>query len=383
MSIGSPYFVELIEKLTTYRNRNRTGYTLDDLKGAFLKLGPFQIETQVVQVVGTNGKGSVVHKVASCLLGKVGQFISPHIFSCTERIQINGIAISERDFIRHYNRILACMEGVHFTFFDTLFLICYSYFQEEKVQYAIFEAGIGARLDATNLLLPTISVLTTLSLDHQDVLGESIDSIAYEKAHVIRKNIPCVLGPKAYHENVMRRAYELNAPLYFVEPALTFEKENQLIAKQVLKLLDREFDESKLSDNLPFRCKRLQVNGVEIILDVAHNLEGFDALFQVLGKDSYFFALAFTSQKNMERVLERLDQKNAQFIIMSDKDCGLIESEHEWHSIESGVNKALTEAASRGVNLCIAGSFYLMEKALQSLELQKTELQFLHDLGTS
>ena len=386
MPIESPFAI-LVEKLSSYRNRDRTGYSISDLKKAFLQLGQLHSKTRVVQVAGTNGKGSVVHKIVCSLSGSeldsVGQFVSPHVFKCTERIQISGKHISQRDFIRHYNRILCCMEGIHFTFFDTLFLIAYSYFQEEKVDFAIFEAGIGARLDATSLLNPNISVLTTISIDHEDVLGNSLECIAHEKAYVIREKIPIVVGPKATHPKVLKRAFELNAPIYFIEPASDFEEENQLIAKQVLSLLNCSYDPMKLCLNLPCRFKKLQIEDVKVVLDVAHNLEGFNALLHRLKDEMLFFALGFTSKNNMERVLGRLDQIGADYLIMSDNKCGLIELGNQSMSIEEGICEAFLSARNSGSTLCVAGSFYLMERAQQSLQLQSTGPLFLQGSGKS
>ena len=158
-----------------------------------------------VQVAGTNGKGSTAHFIASILGSagwRVGLFTSPHLQDVRERIRVNGRIISKGDFARSVSSIRALSEDLLAaggidnlpTFFETLFLAALRHFAERKADWAVLEVGLGGRLDATSTVLPEISVITTISLDHQNVLGRTLAEIAREKAGVIRRGVPLVCG---------------------------------------------------------------------------------------------------------------------------------------------------------------------------------------------
>jgi dihydrofolate synthase / folylpolyglutamate synthase len=148
-----------------------------------------------IHVAGTNGKGSTACFLASIGMEagyKTGLYTSPHLVRFTERIRINGHEISQRRLVQYTRRLRTAIESVHATFFEATTCIAFMYFSDERVELAVIEVGLGGRLDATNVIKPLVSVITNIGLDHTQVLGSSIFSIAKEKAGIIKRGIPCV-----------------------------------------------------------------------------------------------------------------------------------------------------------------------------------------------
>ncbi len=174
-----------------------------------------------IHIAGTNGKGSTAAMLSSLLLEaglKVGIFTSPHILSFTERIQVNGKQVSEEEVVRLTDRIRRTMEGVKDlkpTFFEFVTAMAFLYFRERGVQWAVIETGMGGRFDATNILTPDVTVITSVGHDHKEFLGETIEEIAFEKAGIIKKETPIILGPLKGEalRVIMKRAEEMNAPV--------------------------------------------------------------------------------------------------------------------------------------------------------------------------
>lgn len=153
-----------------------------------------------VHVTGTNGKGSVSTKIAAGLEfagHQVGLYTSPHVSSFRERVSINGELISEADVERHLSLVmqLAAQHNIPATFFELTTLMAFSYFAQRQVAYAVVEVGIGGRLDATNIISPELSVLTSIGLDHTDILGPTIEHITREKSGIIKPSGATVIGP--------------------------------------------------------------------------------------------------------------------------------------------------------------------------------------------
>jgi dihydrofolate synthase/folylpolyglutamate synthase len=181
-----------------------------------------------VHAAGTNGKGSVCGFIASALVcagKKTGKFTSPHLADITERITVNGANITKADLARLCEKADRAAEDsgcAGFSRFEILAASALMYFSEVEADYAVIETGIGGLLDCTGVIMPEVSVITRVSLDHTDILGDTVEKIARHKAGVIKANVPCVVYPLQYPEtmNVMAEtAANLNAPL--VIPDLT------------------------------------------------------------------------------------------------------------------------------------------------------------------
>jgi dihydrofolate synthase/folylpolyglutamate synthase len=158
----------------------------------------------VVHVAGTKGKGSTSVMIASVLQKagyKVGLYTSPHLHDFCERIQVNQVPISHQNLVNQVNSIQPAVASVaEITTFEITTAIGFQYFADQKVDIAIVEVGLGGRLDATNVVTPVISVITSLSYDHMNILGDTIEKIAIEKAGIIKKNIPVVIAPQGFPE---------------------------------------------------------------------------------------------------------------------------------------------------------------------------------------
>jgi len=175
---------------------------------------------KTIHVGGTNGKGSVCHLLAAILQKsgyKVGLYTSPHLVDFRERIRVNGEMISKEyviDFVKQHKEFF---EPLHPSFFELTSTMAFAYFRDMTVDFAIIEVGLGGRLDSTNIITPIVSIITNISKDHTQFLGDTLGEIAYEKAGIIKPGVPVVIGEMgdSVVENVFRKkAKELNSPLY-------------------------------------------------------------------------------------------------------------------------------------------------------------------------
>ena len=150
-----------------------------------------------IHVAGTNGKGSTASMIAAIFTAsgyKTGLYTSPHLVSFNERIRINGKPISSKAVARLTTAIYSEIEKNNYTFFEAVTAMAFKYFAESKVDIAIVETGLGGRLDATNILEPLVSVITTIGLEHTQILGANLEEIAFEKGGIIKKGVPCITG---------------------------------------------------------------------------------------------------------------------------------------------------------------------------------------------
>jgi len=150
-----------------------------------------------IHIAGTNGKGSVSHYLSAILQEagyKTGLYTSPHLIDLSERIKINGMPIPKNKIIEFVEKHQTFFEDLQPSFFEMITAMAFDYFQQQKVDFAIIETGLGGRLDSTNIIFPLISVITNISWDHTDLLGETLPLIAQEKAGIIKKNVSVVIG---------------------------------------------------------------------------------------------------------------------------------------------------------------------------------------------
>ena len=199
---------------SAYKPGLETSRALDDY------LGNPHRAYQILHVGGTNGKGSTSHLLAAILQlsgYKVGLYTSPHLVDFRERIRVNGEKIPQSyvvDFVERYRRQF---EPLKPSFFELTSTMAFAYFRDMHVDYAIIEVGLGGRLDSTNIITPVLSVITNISKDHTQFLGNTLEEIAGEKAGIIKPGVPVVIGD-VDRENVMRvfreKAREVDAPLY-------------------------------------------------------------------------------------------------------------------------------------------------------------------------
>ena len=177
-----------------------------------------------IHVAGTNGKGSVSHTIASVLQEcgyRVGLYTSPHLVDFRERIRVNGRPISEGYVVDFVDRERSFFEPLHPSFFEVTTAMAFNYFKYRNIDIAVIEVGLGGRLDCTNIITPVISVITNISFDHTQFLGDTLAKIAAEKAGIIKRGVPVVIGESNDETRPVfeAKARELSSPIVFAEDA--------------------------------------------------------------------------------------------------------------------------------------------------------------------
>ena len=174
-------------------------FGLRNIKTLLASVGDPQNQFPSIHIAGTNGKGSTAAFLASIAMEagyKTALYTSPHLLRFTERIRVDGREISQRRLVHYAQQLRPAVESVRATFFEATTCIAFQYFADEEVELAVIEAGLGGRLDATNVLVPLISIITNVSFDHQEYLGNTLRSIAREKGGIIKQGIACVTGAR-------------------------------------------------------------------------------------------------------------------------------------------------------------------------------------------
>ena len=170
---------------------------LDNTYALMAHLGNPHTQLRAIHIAGTNGKGSTSHLIAAALQAegyKVGLFTSPHLVDFRERIRINGSMIPQEIVVHWVADNRAFLDELRSSFFETTMALAFWYFAQQQVDYAVIEVGLGGRLDSTNILTPLLSVITNIGIDHTEFLGDTLQQIAAEKAGIIKKHVPCVVG---------------------------------------------------------------------------------------------------------------------------------------------------------------------------------------------
>ena len=201
---------------------------LDTVKLLDKKFGTPHKNYLTIHIAGTNGKGSTAHTLAAILQSagyRVGLYTSPHLVDFRERIRVNGRMISRDAVVDFVNRYRAMSLECYPSFFELTMTMAFEYFARETVDIAVIETGLGGRLDSTNIITPILSVITNISFDHTAFLGNTLESIASEKAGIIKPSVPVVIGEAqdSVREVFQQKADEQRAPIYFAEDVARFD----------------------------------------------------------------------------------------------------------------------------------------------------------------
>jgi len=187
---------------------------------------------KTIHVAGTNGKGSVSHLIASILQDagyKTGLFTSPHLKDFRERIKVNGLMITEEEVAEFIDNNIQIIKEVNPSFFELATIMAFEYFKNSKVDVAVIETGLGGRLDCTNIIKPVLSIITNVSWDHNDILGNTLEKIAIEKTGIIKKHTPVILGE--FQKNISHvfnnKANELKSELIWADKTFSVKKSIQ------------------------------------------------------------------------------------------------------------------------------------------------------------
>lgn len=201
---------------------------LERISSALEKTGNPQKKMKIIHIAGTNGKGSVASTLANilkCAGMKTGLYTSPHLVEYTERIKINGVEISKKDFAKYTSKV--CEIADDLTEFEILTAIAFKYFADNEVEIAVLETGLGGRFDATNVCDSSLAIITSISLDHTDRLGDTYKKIAFEKAGIIKENSTVITSIDNKGFEVIRDiAKEKNAELHIVGYEIPMKYEN-------------------------------------------------------------------------------------------------------------------------------------------------------------
>ncbi len=386
-------------------------------------LGNPEKKFKSVHIAGTNGKGSVASIINSVLLEsgfKCGLYTSPHIKDFRERILLNGKMIDKKFVIEFTNKLNPLIKKISPSFFEVTTAMAFEYFAVNKVNYAVIEAGLGGRLDSTNILKPLISIITGISIDHREYLGDTIEDIAREKAGIIKNNIPVITGKlnpeskKIIHNIAKKKNSEL-----FYSPEITkikitgkFEKGFNLkygsnefyfpvigdyqkinistaitSLKVLLKRENRLFDKIILSKGLDNLVKNSNFYGrfqivqerPKIIIDVSHNAEGIKNIKNNLKYVKYrklYIIFGMMKDKEYRKCLRELEKLGGFVILTKPKYKRALEPEEMYKIIGNNskciVIKDVKKAYKYAMNMAgkddavlITGSFYLVGEALK------------------
>ncbi|MBC8256455.1 MAG: bifunctional folylpolyglutamate synthase/dihydrofolate synthase [Candidatus Marinimicrobia bacterium] len=283
-----------------------------------------------IQVAGTNGKGSVCAMLANIFKTagyKTGLFTSPHLVHVNERIRINGIPISDSDIDKFIRTHKSQIENVEATFFETITAMAFWYFKNEEVDIAILETGLGGRLDSVSVCDPLATVITPISLDHVEILGETISEIAFEKAGILKNGIPCISAKQKSEvaDVLIKESQRINAPIHFVNDKLPSEvkvnipgstqQENAQLAVSALKYINNfDIQKSTLKNGLQSvkwfgRNQHIQENPL-VIFDVAHNIESIRSFldyYSTMGvSGNSVLIIALQARKHIQPLVSKL-----------------------------------------------------------------------------
>lgn len=328
----------MLKKIPFYQNDGLKSFNpgLKRIKKFCKYLGNPQEFFKSVHIGGTNGKGSTIYMLRSIFQEekyKVGSFISPHLLDFRERILFNESYIEKNfviDFLKDNKKII---ENEEMSFFEINTALSFQYFKDKKVDIAFIEVGMGGRLDSTNIIIPELSAITNISIDHTNVLGKNCFEIAFEKAGIIKNNIPIVIGnniKRNIRHFFFQKALEKNSPIYFskenelinkyytkfdvyyqnLNKSLVIEIVNVLKKRKNIFVSDKSIENGlkKMNNNINFkgRWHILKKNSPKIICDVAHNKDGIRMINIQLKKEFYkklHLVLGFVKEKNIENFL--------------------------------------------------------------------------------
>ena len=398
---------------------------LDTVKMLDDKFGNPHLKYKTIHIAGTNGKGSTAHTLAAILQSagyRVGLYTSPHLVDFRERIRVNGTMISHKAVVDFVNRYRAMSLNCHPSFFELTMTMAFEYFAREKVDIAVIETGLGGRLDSTNIITPIMSIITNISFDHTAFLGDSLKSIAGEKAGIIKPSIPVVIG-EAYGEVrdvFAQKALEQNSPIFFAQDEQRFagvdslddgllyratrygdivgelvgdcQPKNAATILTALPLHEAQslsitpkavkegFAHVTILTGLMGRWMTLQRNP-HVVCDTGHNVGGWEYISRRLHsiEGTLHMVIGFVNDKDVSHILEMMP-KTAKYYITNAAierampatqlaeiatQCGLLGEQYP--SVEEAYNAALAKAAPADT-IFIGGSTFIVADLLTLLK---------------
>ena len=375
-------------------------------------IGNPHVNLNCIHIAGTNGKGSTCAIINRILIESgltVGLYTSPHLVNFNERIQVNNQEISDYEIAQFMNQNWRHIKKINTTFFETTTAMAFDYFYKKSVDIAVIETGLGGRLDSTNVISPMVCGITSISLDHSDILGDTIEKISKEKAGIIKKNTPVYMFEQNENtvEIIKKKSGECNAPLTVIKSndvdlsagynlgsefkykgyniklplAGGHQIQNCALAVNIVEFVLKSINGETLNRAIsklhwPGRMEKL--SDKNIYYDVAHNYDGIKALIKTVEKihpDKKIVGLfCIKAEKNIELIFELLKKYFTRVIICQDKERYLLSVKSlsevfkkekinfsEAKSVKEGI-KTITNKNMEGYVRLIFGSHYIAKE---------------------
>ena len=383
----------MFAQLPMYQNIGVAAYKKDLTNTILLTdyLGNPERNLKFIHVAGTNGKGSTSHMLASILQEagfKTGLYTSPHLKDFKERIKINGKEIPEQTVCEFITQHKFFFEENQLSFFEMTVGLAFDYFKNEKVDIAIIEVGMGGRLDSTNIIMPLISVITNIGLDHVQFLGTSFEAIAAEKAGIIKPNIPVVIGEYITETKpvFIEKAITEKAPIYFASDKNfetypsdllgDYQISNKKTVIQTIRVLQSQNDftisEAAIENGfrkvvkntgLLGRWQQLQTNPL-IICDTAHNKHGLEIVLKQIQKqksDQIHFVFGVVNDKDLDEILPLFPKKGIYYFckpnIVRGLDAKILKEKCHEFQLKGAIYNSVSEAYQQAVSKASANDF--------------------------
>jgi len=333
-----------------------------------------------IHIAGTNGKGSTAAMLASILIEagyKVGLYTSPHLLRFNERIRVNGVPIPDEKIVDFVSRYKFALENIQSTFFEATTAMAYEYFCHEKIDIAVIETGLGGRLDSTNVLKPQVTIISSITIDHTEILGKDLKTIAYEKGGIIKDKVPLILSSqneevkkvlleiadrkrskvtyckqsniKNISINELGTAFSWRGTDYATSLIGEHQANNAVLAIEAAKVISNKIDEAILIKGLkkvmwPARLQKMH-SDLPVFYDVAHNPHGIQVALDTLYKiyqTKPIGLIALKADKEIELIVSILKNRFKKLIVTSKPEAGLMKAKDLYDSfMKYGINTTL------------------------------------------
>ena len=367
----------LFVQMPNYQTDGQKAYKpgLENITKLCAIFGNPQEHLKTIHIGGTNGKGSTSNMLASVLQEqgyKVGLYNSPHLIDFTERIKINGENCDKEFVFNFIKKLRNLPEEIKPSFFEFTTIMAFEYFYKKKVDFAIIEVGLGGRLDSTNIIKPLVSAITNVDLDHQNILGETLEEIATEKAGIVKQNIPIISGDERdLVKNIIQQKAIQNHSEFIDATRIStdlptdlkgnYQKKNirvvlalvEELRKQNIKISENSVEKGLMNvhQNTKFIGRWFQFSENPLIIcDTAHNQAGLEMVFAQLNdiEKHKHIVLGFVNDKKIDEVLKILP-KNAQYYFVKPAiNRGRSPKEYEDLLISAKINFQIFETVDAG-----------------------------------
>ena len=379
-------------------------------------LGNPQDNFKTIHVAGTNGKGSTSAIINSILITngyKVGLYTSPHLINFNERIRVNGVTITDEEIISFMKHVEPAINEIKSTFFEVTTAMAFYHFNNNDVDIAIIETGLGGRLDSTNVVNPSLTVMTPISLDHRDILGNTIEKITKEKAGIIKKGVPLITAnqvnnvsrilekrvkekeavmhicpnPESVKISSNSTSFKVNGNNFNTSLIGEHQARNASLAIATINLFNSDISYEIIDKGLRnvYWPGRLQLVSDKIYYDVAHNEDGIKSVLKNLNRmfptSKLYGLLCLKGDKDIDCIAESIKSQFEMLFVSTSKDGLLMEPERlsrELHNlkvdnfpssdISSSISKIKELRKPDGVIL-IFGSHYIANEIFSEFEI--------------